>query len=249
MRVIIILVCVYSFALCSVDAQSVIPPQTRAEFTLTRFTESDGIKIGDMLYGLPGPSGSVIGDTYLTDDWSKSKIQLYEKEKIIAGFPIKYDIKGEILEVKSGNEVKVLHASKVKTLVILDPSTNTERYFVNAIDFRLDGAPLSGFLEVMTDGTTPLLKQTYIFEKEPDYNAALNVGSRDVKILKKERFFYSKGRQLSKIQGKKSLSGAFGEHSDDMTDYIKSNKLSTDDQADLVKIFDHYNSKLKETAN
>ena len=186
MRV-IILICVCSFAILHVAAQSVVPPQTRAEFNISRFSGSEGFRVGEMLYGLPAPSGNVVGDVYLSNNWNQSKIQLYENGKIISGFPVKYNLKSDVIEIKSKTGIKILTASKVKTFVILDSISQEERYFVNAMELRHDGTPLTGFLEVIVDGNTPLLKRTYLFEKEPTYNPALDVGSRDTKILKKEK--------------------------------------------------------------
>jgi hypothetical protein len=248
MRV-IIFICAFSFAILRVHAQAVIPPETRAEFNISRFSGTEGFRIGEMLFGLPASSGNVIGDNYLSPNWCNSKIQLYENGKIIAGFPVKYDLKSEVIEIKSKDGIKVLATSKVKTFVILDSIFGGERYFVNARELRLVGTPLTGFLEVIVDGNTPLLKKTYLFAKEPTYNPALDIGSHDTKILKKEKFYFSKGKELNKIQGKKSLSTAFGEHNAEMNEYIKTNKLSTDEQIGLQRIFEFYNSKYQSVAN
>ncbi len=66
-------------------------------------------------------------------------------------------------------------------------------YLINAKDFKnSDNVPLTGFFEVLAEGTLPLLLKTKIVVKKPDYNEALNVGPRDTKILGNEKLYYAK---------------------------------------------------------
>ena len=74
---------------------SVIPSNVRAVNTIERLTDSNGLGNNEMLYGIPLPEGKVIGDTYLSTEWKRSVILLYDKNKLIEGFPARYDIKAD----------------------------------------------------------------------------------------------------------------------------------------------------------
>ena len=248
MRVAVLLITVFISCGSSI-AQAVIPSQLRAQYTLNGVGDVNGLSTNEMLFGIPLPPGEVIGNTYLDLKWNKSRIMFYENEKIIEGLPVKYNIKEELLEIKTKYGVKVLEAARVKSFMWADSLLTLEHYFINGKEYKQNGSPLSGFLEVLSEGSIPLLKRTAIIQKDPNYIAALDVGSTDTKLIKKETFYFAKGTDLKKIGTKKSLLQAFGEHSTAVEQYIKENKLDLDRQNDLAKIFEFYNSKAKPQVN
>lgn len=245
MRVISFLI-VFLIFVQSAFSQAAIPQAMRAQFTLEGL--GDGLSKGDLLYGVPLPAGRVLGDSYLQESWNPAKILIYGNDKIIEGFAVKYDIKAQILEIKARNGIKILEAHRIKTLVWLDSATNQQQFFVNAKEYTEDGAPLSGLLEVISDGSIPLLKRTLILEKDPTYVPAFNAGSRDTKLMKKDKFYFSKNRMLTKIGSRKSLLPAFGDRSNEMEEFMKSKKLSMGED-DLAQIFEFYNSKFQPATN
>jgi hypothetical protein len=224
-------------------AQSAIPNQIRATNTLARLSDADGLGRNDLMLGIPIPPGAVIGDTYLDKKWNPGSLLLADSERMIEGFPIKYDISLDRIEIMAKNGVKVIEGKKIKSIVWKDSLTNLPRYFVTARDFKMDDAALTGFIEVLTDGTTPLLKRTTIVVKQPDYVPALDVGSSDKKILRREMFFYPLNGELIKITNKKTLLSAFGDLADDVDSYIKLNKLNVNKEYGLTKAFEYFNSK------
>ena len=58
--------------------------------------------------------------------------------------------------------------------------------------------PFVGFFQILSDGKLPLMKSTKITVKKADYNAALNVGSPDDKILKSEELNLLRLQNLAK---------------------------------------------------
>jgi hypothetical protein len=228
----------------SANAQSVVPPNIRAINTIERLNDFDGMTNGDIMYGIPLPPGKVIGDSYLDTHWKKSTILLYEKDKLIQGFPSRYDIYLDELEINARNGIKVLKGDKIKSFVWFDSSTNVPSYFVNAKDFKNeDNVPLTGFFQVLSDGANPLLKKTDIHIRKATYNVALNVGSQDDKILKKDDFYLLKGSNVFEIpSSRKKLLPLFGDRAEVMEKFIKENSLSTTKEDDLKIIFNQYNS-------
>jgi hypothetical protein len=227
--------------------QGSVPSKVRATNTLDRLSDKGGIGRGDMLIGLAPPPGRIIGDTYLDNKWNKASMLLFDSERMIEGYPVKYDIQADVIEVMVKDEIKIIEGKKIKSMVWLDSVTNLPCYFVNGREYNIEGTALNGFLEVIVDGSLPLMKRTTITEKEPNYVPALDVGSRDKKILKKQTFFCSQNGGLTKIGNKKSLLPVFGDHSKDVESFIKANKLNVNKEAGLLKTFAYYNSKTLST--
>jgi len=243
------IVATFIIAIClgssSLFGQWAIPPVLRAENTLDRLSTKDGLSQGDLLYGLPIPPGTIIGDTYLDKKWNRATILLYESDKVIEGYFVKYDIKGLSVELKAKNGIKLLDIRKVKSMIWLDSLSNLPQYFVNAKEYNEEGTPLTGLLEVVVDGQMPLFKKTYLWEKEPTYVVAFDVGSRDKKIYKKDSFYFGKGSDVTKITNKKNLIVAFGDMGPEMEGFIKTNKLDVSKATGVQKIFEYYNGKFE----
>ena len=225
-------------------AQAVVPPNVRAANTLDRLRESRDFGSADMLYGIPLPEGEIIGDTYLDIHWKNSSILLYESEKLIEGFPIRYDIMANEVEVKSKKGIRILQGTKIKSFVWVDSVTKAPDYFVNAKDFKDESnVSYSGFFQVLSEGSLPLFKKTEIDIKKADYNIQFNVGSQDDKILKKSEFYTLKDNHVVELpSSKKKIVALFGDKSESMEVFIKENDLSITKGDQLKIIFEHYNS-------
>jgi len=222
---------------------SAIPKNVRAVNTIERLTDSNGLGNNEMLYGIPLPEGKVVGDTYLSTEWKRSVILLYDNNKLIEGFPVRYDIKSDDLEVKGRSDIKVLEGRKIKSFMWIDSSRSEPYYFVNAKDFKEDGVPLTGFFEVLADGNSPLFKKVNISVKKADYNVTLNMGSRDDKILKNSTYYFADGNRVSEIPGsKKKFLQLLKSKADEVESYMDENGLSIKKEEELVAIFKYYNS-------
>lgn len=239
------LLCIILLLILTVEGktQAVVPPNIRAANTLEKLFDYNGIDEGDILYGIPLPPGKVVGDTYLDTHWRNSNVMLYDKEKMIEGFPMRYDIHLDELEFKAKNGIKVLAGDKVKSFVWADSITRVPEYFINGNAFRNeDDVPFTGFFEVLSEGSVPLLKKTYIDIKKADYNVALNVGSPDDKILKKNKFYVLKENRLVELPGsRKKFLNNFNDNAR-LEKFIKQNSLSPSNESDLKLIWDHFPS-------
>jgi hypothetical protein len=223
-------------------SQAVMPENLRAANTVDRLGTFHGNNIPDLLYGIPFPPGKVIGDTYLSVEWKTSTILLYDG-KMIEGYPTRYDIHMDELELNAKNGIKVLAGNKVKSFVWIHEVTKEPGYFINAKEFKNgDNIPLRGFFQVLVDGTVPLFKRTIVSVKKADFNPVLNVGSHDDTILKKNELYYaSKGQVFRTPSTKKKVLLLFGEKSADVEKFINKNALSITKEEDLVKMFEYYN--------
>jgi len=223
---------------------NVVPGNIRSVNTLEKLYDPDGMGRNEMLYGIPQPEGKVVGDTYFSTQWKASTILLYKDEKMIEGFPIRYDIRANEIEVKTQSGIKVVGGDKIKSFIWIDSATRVPSYFVNAKDFKdKDQSKLSGFFQVVVDGPLPLLKQTTVFVKKADYNVQFDVGTRDDKILKKTELYFAKDGQVVELpSSKKKLLPLFGDKADAMGKFIQDQNLTASREPDLITIFNHYNS-------
>ncbi|MGE0772418.1 MAG: hypothetical protein AB7K37_11950 [Cyclobacteriaceae bacterium] len=231
-------------AFCELAAQQALPEQIRIRQTMDGMADFNGVTRSDILYGIPVPEGTVQGDYYLDTKWNTGSLLIEGADKVIDGYQMKYDIKSQALEIKVSNGIKLLMANRVESLIWYDSLTNLPRAFVNASKYTEDGVKLSGLLEVLSDGKIPLLKLTYIWVKRPDYIPAFDVGSRDEKIYKKDRFYRANGFEVFEIKKKKDLPGIFGEAWPRIEEFIKVNNLNIKEEYGLAKVFDFYNKKL-----
>lgn len=224
-------------------AQAVVPINIRATNTLEHLFDFNGINNADLLYGIPLPAGKVIGDTYLDTHWKNSTILLYEKDKLIEGYPVRYDIYPDELEIMGRNGIKVLKGSQVRSFVWADSITRIPVYFVNAKDYKNeDDVAFTGFFQVLSDGSMPLFKKTNIDIKKSDYNIQFNIGSPDDKILKKVKFYTLKGKQIVEVpSSRKKFLTLFDGNTDKIEQLIKDNNLTTSKEDHLKIIFQHYN--------
>ncbi len=223
-------------------SQNVLPPQIRIRQTMDGLSSAGGLSRSDVFYGIDIDPGRVLGDYYLDQKWNTASILMFDSEKIIDGYPVKYDIEGDAIEVMVGKQIKLIKVSQVESMIWYDSITNVPRAFINAKGYSDSGTELSGLLEVLVDGNIPLIRKTTIWIKRPDYVPAFDVGSKDTKINKRETFYYAKGKTLFEIKKRKQLITLFGDKGEEMDTYIKVNHLNIKEQRGLSNIFLHYNS-------
>ena len=220
--------------------QWAMPQVMRSQMTLNRISEK-GITMNDLLYGVPLTGGGVTGTVYLDNKWNAATLMLYEDDRLLEGYYVKYNLKDNEVEVKARNGIKVIEAAKLRSFVWKDSLTGETRSFVNGKEFREDSIPLTTMLEVLVDGPLPLVGKTTVNVKDPTYVVAFDVGSRETQIRKKTAWYYVRDQSILKITNKKRLLEVFGERSAEMDKYIKINQLPVNDQEGLVRIFQHYN--------
>lgn len=191
--------------------------------------------------GLAHSPAEVKGDVYLVPYWNNASILLAPDSRLLDGLAVKFDIYRNEFDIRFSDGVKVLPGSKVKSVVWADSITRQLRYLINASDFRENDIPLKGFFEVLSDGAIPLLSLYYIEILEPDFNPALNVGSRDIRLVKKFNFYYASGNDVFRIKNKKQLEGIFLSHQKEIKDFMKKNQVNVGSMASLRMVFDYYN--------
>lgn len=194
-----------------------------------------------MISGLPAAPPGVVGDAFLRDYFSNGVMLLYEGDQVVGGYAIKYDIQRDDFYLKRDRSIRVLAGSKVKNVVLVDSLSGVQEMFVNGSLLKdAEGTPYFGFFQVLRDGSLALLRRTHIEVKAPDFHPALNVGSKDHRVVKHQRYFYARdGKALPIPSGKKFIS-IFPGQEEAVASFIKINRLNTKSDAHLKAIFEQY---------
>jgi hypothetical protein len=221
-----------------------IPSNVRSQFAVDQLSRTSFNRVDNAIVGIPVPAGRVVGDTYIDSKWNMGTVMVASKNTLIEGYPMKYDAKGKVLEIKTSNGVRLLEVKNVGHMMWLDSITQQPRYFVNAARYNENNVPLVGLLEVVVDGNRSLFKRTMLETKQPTYNVALDVGSRDTEILKKHAYYYNNGSDLILIKTKKKFLEGLGDQRSDVAAFMKEKDLDVKSQDELAQIFEFYNSKL-----
>jgi hypothetical protein len=198
----------------------------------------------DLMNGMPisRPASRVLGDPFLASKWNVTSITLYGVEEKIEGQQTRYNLYFDEMEYQTTEGIRVLGGSRIKSFSYKDSVASR---YVNAKEYLFEGTPLVGFFEVLVDGPAPLLKKYYVLLKDPDYNPALNAGSRDTRILRYSDLYCAKGNQVIRAKRKKDMMAFFGDKAEHMKEYMKRHSLFLGDEANLRVIFQYYNSLLK----
>jgi hypothetical protein len=216
----------------------------RAANLLNRFG-SYRMTTSDIMFPISSGEGSkTIGDVYLDSRWSQSSLLLYDGNKEVNDYLIRYDIKKNEFEFRLQGGVKVLPGKNVKNMIWIDSLTKSSRQINNCRDYTLNEIPLDGFFEVLMEGEAELLKKTYIEIIPPNFSPALNVGSKDSKIIKKGEYFYAVKKRVYKIKKKSSLEALQNYFpSVEVDAIVKKESISMNKEEDLKKLFAIINTK------
>lgn len=226
--------------------QGAIPVVFRSQETLKGL--NNGIGATELLYGIPLPPAALVGDSYLSENWMLSSVMLYQDEKLLEGYLTRYDISEDMIQFKTKNGVKVLNGASVKSLVWIDTLSKVRSYLINAKEYTDEtNTQLSGFFEVLSDGSLPLFKKTIISIKKANYMVQFDVGSRDDVIQKLENYFYEQEGNVFKVpSSKKKVIKLFNVKEAEIKNFIDSNSLNISQEHHLKAVFDKYNLLVKE---
>ena len=201
---------------------------------------------GNMFYGIPPEPKQVVGNFYLDTKWNLASILLYRDQEVLEGFRVRYNINSNMFELMEPENslVSVMPGLRIQNIVWLDSAYKVPRYFVNGMDFRDEGAPISGFFEVLVEGELPLMRRTIAVFKESNYNTALMVGNRNDQIIKRNVYYYIKGKDLYEVPKKrKDIFLIFGDKAAEMEAFAEANSIDFKEKSAIFQLFTQYNSQ------
>lgn len=195
---------------------------------------------------IPAPAAKVQGDVYLYPEFRITTFQLYENDKVVEGFASRFDLKNNEFDIRTPQGLRVLPGNKVRSMVWVDSLTRQPQYMMNAKNFTsAAGVPHAGFFEILIDGPMLLMRKTEVVVKEPDFHPALNVGSRDYRIIKKGQLHCARGNEAFAWAGRKQDLAVFEPKVAEIKSFIKLNRLNLQKDDHVRVLVAHYNELMK----
>ncbi|MEQ8927830.1 MAG: hypothetical protein RLO81_18580 [Fulvivirga sp.] len=218
-----------------------VPAATYAQ-VVGAVTDTKSNNPGEVIDLLPLPPPKLEGTFYLNDEWIVGDLWL-KNNKVIKGFPLKYDLKNQLLEINTEHGIKVCQLPLIEKFVIKEPLKDSVKYYntsvVNNVTFDLP----QGICEVLVNDKVKVLKYQYLEIKEATYNAAINMGERNDKVLKKERLYAVVRDEVFELKNKVGKNEeVFGDKTAQVEDFAKKNGLKLKEDAEIIKVFEYYNS-------
>jgi hypothetical protein len=193
--------------------------------------------------GISAPPPEVQGDVYLHPDYRITTFQLYNNDKLVEGYPSRFDIRSNEFDLVTTQGIRALRGDQVKSIVWVDSVSKQPQHMVNGKQFvNESNVAFTGFFEILAEGSMMLLKKTELMVKDPDFHPALNVGSRDVRIIKKQLLYYTDGQRAIVWPGKKQGVKLFESKATEVKQFIKINQLDLDKEGHVRALVDYYNS-------
>lgn len=222
-------------------SQSTIDKYVRANNAINQMNNNN-MQQGDMIYQVrSSETTELVGDPYFDVHWAKSSILLYDG-RLIEGQLIRYDIRQNEFEIRLNGIVKVLSGSLVQNVVWVDSLDSSNKYLVNTKNLNWENSKSTGFMELLVEGEIPLMKRITLEILKPDYNLALNVGSKDFRIIKRVKYYYVRNSTIYEIK-RRDFIDKFKEKFPDIESFCKKQSISWSKQSDLVQLFNYLNLK------
>lgn len=203
---------------------------------------------GNMVYGIPPEPKKLEGNTYLDLKWNLATILLYRDQQLLEGYRARYNILSNMFELMEpeNSQISSMPGLRIQNIVWMDSSYNVPRFFVNGMDFKDEGSPISGFFEVLVDGQIPLMRRTMAIFKESNYNTALMVGNRNDQFIKRNIYYYLEGVDVKEMPtNRKKLFAIFGDKAQFMEEFTNSNTLNIREPSSIFQLFTHFNSQFE----
>lgn len=201
---------------------------------------------GNMIYGIPDAPKQLLGNYYLDTKWNKSTLMLYKNEEILVDQWVRYNIASNQFEVLSpeSSRVKTIPGLRIQNLVMIDSLHRVPRFFINGMDLKEKGSPISGFYEVLVDGELSLVRRTIASVKKSNYNTALMIGNKDDEIKKRDMYYYIQDDQVLEVpRNQKKLMKLFKEDKQkEVEEFINEYDPNLKEVSGLYMVFSYYNS-------
>jgi hypothetical protein len=200
---------------------------------------------GNQVFGIPPEPKRLVGNFYLDAKWNRASILLYRDNEVIEGYFVRYNINSNTFELRADMDdlVSTMPGFRVQNIVWIDSEHNVPRYFVNGMDFREDGVPISGIFEVLVEGHMPLLRRTIATVKMSNYNEALMVGQRNDQIMKRNVYYFLRDKSIIEIsKKKKDFFKIFGDKAQEIQAFVNDNEVNIRQPSGYFAIFTQYNS-------
>lgn len=224
------------------------------QMTRDRLNSQVGVAPGGIIFGLKGAPGQLLGDPYLDSTFQTGNVVFYQKLNLpdvgpgdmLVSIPLRLDLRSNEVEFRTKSQgVRVAPWPMVRSFGVLGNAADTS-WFVNVREYnpiQIDNKMATGFFEQLVVGRISLLRYSAVSLTKANYNAALNVGSKDDLWEKKAGWYVAEGRMVKPFSpGKKALIALMGDKAPEIEAYLKAKKPDLKSKDDLKAAFQYYNS-------
>lgn len=185
---------------------------------------------------LPPAPPQTEGDYFLNETWMRGNILLSDSTMLENIF-FRLNMKDFVLELKDEQNVKVLPGRRVLAFVWKNNNAADDGVYLNVANKETD---IRGFMKLVYENTFSLFKHTDYEVLQATYNAALDVGTRNHQIVKKEAWYVCNNGNFLKVERNKKkflgdLSTFSGRDCQQLFGKQKINPVETDDVILVLK--------------
>lgn len=183
----------------------------------------------------------VSAQIFPSEMWHEGKLMLVSEDTLPG--KIKYDLPKGIVQVDIGIKIYTYSAKNIFFFEIYDITSEHYREFYVLPYGVASSYKIPVIFEVLVEGNISLLSQEYVGVK--NVQNPYSYGNYSKEVLIYEYYFLDKNGNITKYtQKKKDLMNVLAIRKNQVTEYIKSNRLHHDKRNDLIRIIAFYNALL-----
>jgi len=179
------------------------------------------------------------GNPYLDLDFKNGYIVVDDSIKITQ-VPLRYNIFEQRMELLRDSAVYAFnYPNRIDTVHM------GNKDFIYML-YSQHGVPYYGYFEVLCKSSVTLLKRYTCRLQQGYFNIQMNAGDRSYQFLKFQHYYITTDHALANQlrTGMKSLAGCLSVPVQDLRSFVKANKLRMKHEEDMVKLFQHFGSKI-----
>ena len=181
---------------------------------------------------------SIKGSIFFHEEWENGSFYTFKNEKI-ENVKLRINLYHHQIQVKIKNKIKATDNKNVKIIEV-----GNKKYYTS-YNFKMADNNI-GIFELLYTENLKLAKLFYIKKTKANYKVQTNAGEKEDSYNLKELIYLIIDNEAYKIpKSSKALANLFGNKSNDMLKFIKSEKIKTKKNDDLIKVLKYYNSLLK----
>lgn len=200
---------------------------------------------------IPKQKSAPVGSVYINDEWHSSTVVLSDST-YISNINTRYNLSIKFLEIQNpDNTIGVIYYNQID-YIITNEKFGKSSIYANCLKFANDFPELknSEFVEILVDGKATLIDEIKLEVIQSNYNPAVSAGKNYDTYSKKHNLYLINNGKLLKIKkNKNSVLNALQDKQEQISTYIKTNKLKMSNIENIINVVNYYNELYEEGAN